>query len=136
MKYNGSCECQQWLKLTQTRAAGGTDRGEACSRSAGQTLQVGLRRLAGHCRQLYYRSSAGHHTGILWTGAWRGQVGKDSDCGLNQRRHQGSEYSVLHCEAKELLEMWHYQRQTKKHVLTIYYNRSVTSDLRRGLWDI
>lgn len=91
-----SCKYKQCLKLTQTRAAGGKDRGEACSRSAVQILQVGLRMQAAHCRQLYYRSPVGHHTGILWVGAWRGQVGKDSDCGLDQPPRQGLEYSVLH----------------------------------------
>lgn len=93
----------KYLRLTQTWAAGGKDREEACSRSAGQILQVDPRRLAGHCRQLYCRNSAGPHTEIPWRGAWRAQVGKDADFDLDQPLHQGLEYSGLNCKATELL---------------------------------
>lgn len=82
-------------KLTQTRAAGGRDRGGECSRSVGQRLEVdpGCR-----CRQFYCRSPSGPHiVSHLWTEAWRRssetEPGSDLDCPL----HQGWGCSVSHC---------------------------------------
>lgn len=88
------------VKLTQTQAASGKGRGEVYSRSAGQT--VGPGRLEGHCRRLYYRSSAGPHTAsLLWTEAWRVWIGKKPGSGSGHSRHLDLAHSVWHCEEEE-----------------------------------
>lgn len=90
------------VKLTQTQAAGGKGRGEVYSRSAGQTVDPG--RLEGHCRQFYYRSSAGPHTvSLLWTEAWRVWIWKEpgSGSGHSHHHHPDLAHSVWHWEEEE-----------------------------------
>lgn len=90
--------------LTQTQASGEKGRGEVCSQSAGQKLEVDPGRLEGHCKQLYYMCLSGlHSASFLWTGAWRVRNERNPDSGWCCRLHQGLEHSVWHCGGEYIL---------------------------------
>lgn len=81
-------------KLTQTRAAGGRDRGGGCSRSV-ERLEVDP---GGRCRQFYCRSPSGPHiVSHLWTEAWRKTSETEPGSDLDRPLHQGWGCSVSHC---------------------------------------